>query len=168
MIAALPEAVLADGDVLDFGDVTFEVIEVPNANAPTNTLLHAADEGVLFSVEVVEDGVTVFLKDADLNGWIGVLWELEDRLPELETVYGAHNAPAPADFAIAQQLAHLTAYREALETALADGEMSNDESTEATARIEAAFPDHARVARLERADLIGLNLDWQAETRRSN
>ena len=168
VIAALPDTTLTDGEVLDFGDVVFEVIEVTNANAPSNTLLYAVDDGVLFSVEVVEDGVTAFLKDADLNGWIGVLEGLEERLPELETVYGAHNAPAPADFAIAQQLAHLTAYREALDTALADRVMSDSERTEAIARIEAAFPDHARVARLERADLIGLNLDWQADKRLSN
>ena len=42
--------------------------------------------------------------------------------------------------------------------------MTSEERTQAVTRIEATFPDHARVARLERADLIGLNLDWQART----
>lgn len=165
VIAGLPDHVLKDGDVLVFGDVHFDVIEVPNANAPSNTMLYVADEGALFSVEVVEDGVTVFLKDADLDGLIGVLESLPQRFPGLETVYGAHNAPAPAHYAIRQQREHLLAYRDALDAALADGTMTSEERNRAVNRIEAAFPDHARVARLERADLIGLNLDWQANRR---
>ncbi|MEM8836781.1 MAG: MBL fold metallo-hydrolase [Pseudomonadota bacterium] len=169
VIAALPDRVLEDGAVLEFGDVRFETIEVPNANAPSNTMLYVAEEGALFSVEVVEDGVTAFLKDADLDGWIETAEGLKTRLPDLEIVYGAHNAPAPADYAISQQLAHLNAYRSALDEALADGEITDTERAEAVAAIDAAFPDHAQVARVDRARLIGLNLDWQAEKRnRSN
>lgn len=163
VLAALPDKTLEDGKVLDFGDVQIDVIEVSNANAPSNTMLYVEDEGVLFSVEVVEDGVTAFLKDADLDGWIGVLQTLPQRFPDLEIVYPAHNAPAPGDFAVEQQLAHLIAYRDVLHAVLEDGTMSEEERRAAVTSIEAAFPDHARVARLEREVLIGLNLDWQAQ-----
>lgn len=163
VIAALPEHFLKNGDKLDFGDVTFTVLEVSNANAPSNTMLYAAEQGVLFSVEVVEDGVSLFLKDADLKGWIEVLKGMRAQLPGVKTLYGAHNASAPAGFAIAQQIAHLEAYRNALIAALSDGEMSDTERAGAIADIDARFLDHARVARLERAKLIGLNLDWQVQ-----
>lgn len=165
VIANIPDTVLTDGDELDFGDVRFSVIEVANANAPSNTLLYVEDQGTLFGVEVVEDGVTAFLKDADLEGWIATLDSLQSRLPGVEFVYGAHNAAVPAAYAFSQQRAHLVAYRDALDDALDDGKMSEAERSEAIAAIDAAFPDHAQVARVPRQVLIGLNLDWQAAKR---
>ncbi|MEM7530111.1 MAG: hypothetical protein AAF416_21075, partial [Pseudomonadota bacterium] len=160
--ASLPDSLLEDGQVLEIGDVRFEVIEVPNANAPMNTLLHVPEENILFGVEVVEDGVTAFLRTADLDAWLISLDRIEADLPGLGLVYVAHNAAVPAGYAFAQQRAHLTAYRDAIAEALADdGAMSDAEREASVARIEAAFPDHSRVALVERADLVGLNLDWQ-------
>ncbi|MBW4709826.1 MBL fold metallo-hydrolase [Roseobacter sp. YSTF-M11] len=165
VIETLPENVLENGDTLEFGDVSFEVIEVPNANAPSNTMLYSEEESTLFAVEVVEDGVTAFLRDADLDAWIATVESLSERLPGLETIYGAHNAPAPAAYAIAQQREHLEAYRSALDAALSDGVMTDIERDQAVADLMAHFPDHAQVARIEQSELVSLNFQWQAERR---
>lgn len=166
VIDTLPDQILQNGDALTIGGVTFDVIEVPNANAPSNTLLHVAEDRVLFGVEVIEDGVTAFMKDADLDQWIAAVEALRDRTDDIDLIYGAHNAPVPAAFGIEQQLQHLTAYRDAVDAALADdGALSDSERETAIAAILAAFPDHAQVARLPVADLVGANLTWQAERR---
>jgi len=163
VVRFLPDRTLRDGEHLDLGGLGFEVIDLPNNNAPANTLLHLPAAGVLFSSEVVEYGVTAFMRDADLETWLAQVRALRHRLPGLRLLYPAHNEPAPAAAAFALQIEHLEAYRAAVERAHRTANpLTPAERAELVAEIERRFPDFAEVARLPRAELVGLNFDWLA------
>lgn len=164
----LPDRYVKDGEVLTVGGLKLEVIELPNNNAPVNTLLFSPDHGVLFSSEVVENAVTAYLRDGDLPTWIAQVEELETHLlPRgLTLIYPAHNEPAPADIAFRVQLEHLRAYRDLVTLALRSGDdqrLLNEEKARIVAEIERRFPDFAEVARARRAELVELNVGWVAE-----
>lgn len=166
VIANLPETVVADGDEMTIDGLTLAFRDLPNNNAPTNTMVHLPDHGVLFTSEVVEDGITAFLRDADLDTWLAQLDAVEAEFADVRIFYPAHGNPgAPAPL-IVEARDHLTLYRDGIDAALADdGAVDEDEIADLTARIEAAYPDYAQVARMPREDLVRLNIEWQAKRR---
>lgn len=163
--ASLPDGSLLDGQTLEFGGLRMEVIDVVGANAPSNTLLHVPAAGALFSVEVAEHAVTPFMRDGDLETWLASLESLARRVPPTTMLYPGHGMPGPASHLLPGQAAQLRAYLDPLRAALREGggRLAQDRRDAIAAAIEAAFPDNQQVARVERIDLIRLNLGWQAE-----
>ncbi|MEM7529866.1 MAG: MBL fold metallo-hydrolase [Pseudomonadota bacterium] len=164
--ASLPDTMVSDGDEITVDGMRLVFHDLPGNNAPTNTMVELPDHGVLFTSEVVEDGVTAFLRDADLDLWLEQLATLPEEFPDVQIFYPAHGTPgAPAPL-LSQMKAHLTMYRDGIDAALADDGVVDDEETAAlVARIEAAYPDYAQVARVPRERLIAANIAWQAERR---
>lgn len=159
----LPGQTVKDGDVLDIGGVTVRVLNLPNNNASMNTLLYLPNYEVLFGSEVVENAVTAFMKDANLDNWISQVTQLTERFPDLQMVYGAHNFPGPADYVLETQKKYLVSFRSLVADALAgDDRVSPEERTAIVAEIEQRYPDFQQVARVERAELISQNVDWVA------
>ncbi|MEM9012467.1 MAG: MBL fold metallo-hydrolase [Pseudomonadota bacterium] len=166
VIASLPDTIVADGDEMTIDGLRLRFRDLPDNNAPTNTMVHLPDHDVLFTSEVVEDGVTAFLRDADLDIWLAQLDQVAREFGDVRIFYPAHRTPgAPAPL-IAEARAHLSLYRDGIDAALADdGEIDAPEQAALTARIEAAYPDYAEVARVPRAELVAANIRWQADRR---
>ncbi len=166
VLAALPNIVVTDGQEIDVDGLSMRFHDLPSNNAPTNTMVELPDHDVLFASEVVEDGITLFLKDADLDVWLDQLDALEADLADYRVFYPAHGSPGAPGPLIAAAKAHLEFYRDGIDAALADdGIVDERETADLVARIEAAYPDHAQVARLLRSDLIAANIGWQTERR---
>ena len=166
--ATLPDEIVEDGDAVEIDGLTLRFIDLPNNNAPTNTMVYLPDQGVLFSSEVVEDSITVFLKDADLDNWLSQLNLVEDRFANTTIVYPAHGTPGPLLPLITEARTHLTTYRDGVDSALADDQhVDKAEATALMSQIESAYPDYTAVARLPREQLVLLNIQWQAENRAS-
>lgn len=164
--ASLPETIVADGDEMVIDGLRMVFHDLPGNNAPTNTMVHLPDHGVLFTSEVVEDGITAFLRDADLDIWLAQLADLPETFPDVRVFYPAHGNPGPPAPLLAEAQAHLRMYRDGIDVALADdGVVDPQETAVLAAEIEATYPDFAQVARVPRADLIGANIGWQAERR---
>ncbi len=162
----LPDTVIADGQEMTIGGIQLEFHNRPSNNAPVNTMVHLPDHQVLFTSEVVEDGVTVFLKDADLDLWLEQVEALPEEFEDVEIFYPAHGNPGPPAALVAEKLNHLSLYRDGIDAALADDQAIDDEERASlTARIEAAYPDYAQVARVPREALVSANIGWQAERR---
>lgn len=166
--AALPSEIIEDGEEAIIDGLTLRFIDLPNNNAPTNTMVYLPEQGVLFSSEVVEDSITVFLKDADLDNWLSQLNLVEDRFADTTIVYPAHGTSGPLPLLVSEARAHLALYREGVDQSLADdGVVDEAEAAALTSQIESAYPDYTAVARLPRAQLVLLNIQWQAENRAS-
>jgi glyoxylase-like metal-dependent hydrolase (beta-lactamase superfamily II) len=162
----LPNSVLRDGQQLTFGDISFDVIDLPDNNAPTNTLLHEKRSGSLFSSELIENSVTAFMKDANLDTWLHQITQVSRSFPSLQTVYGAHGRNGPADVLIGQQVKYLTQFRDLVDAELRTSGLPNEARRTALAQqFDSDYPHYAQVARLPRAQLIALNLQWQSEKR---
>lgn len=164
--ANLPDMIVADADAMTIDGLRLAFRDLPNNNAPTNTLVHLPDHNVLFTSEVVEDGITAFLRDADLDVWLAQLDALGQEFADVRIFYPAHGSPGTPGPLVAEMRAHLTLYRDGVDAALADDGLVDDgELSDLVARIEAAYPDNAEVARLPRQQLVALNIRWQAERR---
>lgn len=164
--ANLPGTIVRDGDRLEIGGLAVSFANLPGNNGPVNTLVHLEDHGVLFTSEVVEDGITAFLKDADLDAWLDQLDGLAARFPDVRILYPAHGTPVDPGRLLKAQREHLALYRDGIDAALADdGRVDARETAALVDRIEATYPDYAAVARLPREELVALNIAWQAERR---
>lgn len=164
--ASLPDKIVSDGDDMTIDGLRLKFRDLPNNNAPTNTMIHLPDHDVLFTSEVVEDGITAFLRDADLDLWLSQLDAIEREFSDVRIFYPAHGNPGAPASLIAETRAHLVLYRDGIDEALADdGVVDEDEISALTGRIEAAYPDYAQVARVPRERLVSANIGWQAERR---
>jgi glyoxylase-like metal-dependent hydrolase (beta-lactamase superfamily II) len=86
----VPTRTLADGDVIDLGDRTFEVLHLPG-HSPGSVGLWDAERGVLFSGDAVYDGPLLDEgSDSDVDAYLATM----DRLAALpvEVVHGGHEA----------------------------------------------------------------------------
>jgi glyoxylase-like metal-dependent hydrolase (beta-lactamase superfamily II) len=162
----LPTEVLRDGQTLVLGGMPFEVIDLADNNAPTNTLLYAPAYRALFASEVVENAVTAFMRDANLDQWIAQIEALRTRVSASSTLYGAHGFPGPAKALFHQQLVYLNDFRKTLDAELVGRAVPSEaRRKELAAAFDSRYPDYAQVARLPRTQLIELNLQWQADKR---
>ena len=166
--AVLPNEIVENGDEITIDGLTLRFINLPNNNSPMNTLVYLPEQDILFSSEVVEDSITVFLKEADLDNWIQQLNLLEDRFTDTTIAYPAHGTPGLLQPLIAEVRTHLTLYRDGIDEALADDQVVDEtEAAELLSEIESTYPDYTAVARLPREQLVSLNIQWQSEKRAS-
>ena len=164
--ANLPATIVVDGQEITIDGLRMVFHDLPGNNAPTNTMVQLPDHEVLFTSEVVEDGITAFLKDADLDLWIAQVTALPKKFPDVRVFYPAHGNPGPPEALIEETLAHLSLYRDGIDAALeSDQVIDEGELAELTARIETAYPDYAQVARVPREALVFANIEWQAARR---
>ena len=80
-----------DGDVLDLGDRTLEVIHAPGHSPGGIALLDRAN-GVLFSTDVAYAGPLYLYAEDDLPIYAASLAKLAALVPDLRAIYPSHNA----------------------------------------------------------------------------
>jgi glyoxylase-like metal-dependent hydrolase (beta-lactamase superfamily II) len=162
----LPTEVLRDGQTLVLGGLSFRIVDLPDNNAPTNTLLYSPTHRALFASEVVENSVTGFMRDANLDRWIIQIESLRLLFPELQSIYGAHGFPGPARTLVDQQLGYLKEFRTMVDSEIVKGGIPSElRRKELAASFDLRYPEYAQVARLPRTQLIEMNIQWQAEKR---
>jgi glyoxylase-like metal-dependent hydrolase (beta-lactamase superfamily II) len=95
----VPTRTLADGDVVDLGDRTFEVLHLPG-HSPGSIGLWDAERGVLFSGDAVYDGPLLDEgDDSDVEAYVATM----DRLAALpvSVVHGGHEPSFDRDRLVA-------------------------------------------------------------------
>lgn len=94
---------IADGDVLDIGERTLEVLRVPGHTDDAIALLDR-EAGLLWSGDSFYEGpIWLFFPETDLAAYQKSVARLASLAPELRTVFPAHNTPK-ADPALLVQL----------------------------------------------------------------
>lgn len=85
-----PTRVLDDGDIVDLGDRTFEVMHLPG-HSPDSIGLYDAADGTLFSGDAVYDGPLLDgSSDSDVSAYVATMERL--RALPVEVVHGGHEA----------------------------------------------------------------------------
>lgn len=86
---SVPTRVLAEGDVVDLGDRSFEVLHLPG-HSPGSIGLWDAERGMLFSGDALYDGPLLdFGTDSDVSEYVRTMERL--RVLPVERVHGGHD-----------------------------------------------------------------------------
>ncbi len=88
-----PTRLLEDGDVIDLGNRTLEVLHAPG-HTPDSIVLVEKENGLLFSGDVYYPApMYVHLPNSDLDDYVNTMEKLASLAPCLKYVYPAHNEP---------------------------------------------------------------------------
>lgn len=88
------EAPLQDGDVIDLGDRSFEVVHLPG-HTPGSAGLYDAANGVLFTGDVLYDGELLDeLPESDIGGYVASMRRLAAL--DVQVAYPGHEQPLSA------------------------------------------------------------------------
>ncbi|MEM8634773.1 MAG: MBL fold metallo-hydrolase [Pseudomonadota bacterium] len=164
--ANLPTTVVGNDEEVSIDGITLRFVNLLENNAPVNTVVVLPEHQVMFSSELMEDGISVFLKDATIENWLSQLAALSTEYADIKIVFPAHGSSGPIDALVSETEQHLIMYQDGVDAALADdGQVDDAEVAALTAQIEAAYPDFAQVARVPRDALVSANIKWQAARR---
>lgn len=89
------EAPLQDGDVIDLGDRSFEVVHLPG-HTPGSAGLYDAANGVLFTGDVLYDGELLDeLPESDIDSYVASMRRLASL--DVQVAYPGHEQPLSGD-----------------------------------------------------------------------
>ncbi len=119
----LPEVVFDDRLEIDLGGLVLECIYVGPAHTPGDVVIWARDQRLLFSADVVFNGLFPVMRNAHVNGWLGALDRLEGLSPE--TVVPGHGRAGGREI-LGTQWQLLTTIRDEVEAAMMRGLLAED------------------------------------------
>jgi glyoxylase-like metal-dependent hydrolase (beta-lactamase superfamily II) len=106
VVAAPPSHTVEDGEVIDLGDRTFEVIHQPG-HTPGSTVLYESATGVLFTGDVLYDGELLDeLPESDIDAYVTSMQRLLDL--DVSVALPGHEEPLSPDDVQRLGLAYLS------------------------------------------------------------
>ena len=140
-IQPLPDRVLDDGEVIEFGDIRVQSVEAGAGEASTTSIYYLPDDNLLFAADVVDNRRTGFLVDGRSAEWLDQIRRIRARYAELDpAVYPGHgDAGTMALFD--EQEKWLETLRAAV-AARRDGGVEEAEIDAVVVEMEARYPDH--------------------------
>lgn len=159
----LPNRTIRDGETVELGGLSFGVIEKPENESETATMLYLPKNKVLFAGDLVNNKVTPAPFEG-IENWIRQLREISEQLPNVKTVYIGHGAHGEAKPLIKEQLEYLVLFRDLVKSELKRNRKVTSEGQNAIIReLETKYPDYAGAAALPRRDLLTLMIGKVAE-----
>ncbi|ESA38636.1 hydrolase [Leptolyngbya sp. Heron Island J] len=135
----LPDNVIANGDILDIGGVTIEIIELGASESEAASLIYLPDHGLLFAGDLLNNGFIPAPLES-LASWLIQLDTIATRFPPETIAYIGHGREAMLRDLIAPQRASLTHLDAAVTTAIADNILDADEAEQIAFDFEATYP----------------------------
>ena len=102
-----PTGLVTDGDVVRLAGLELHLSEYRDVEAPCMLVTEVAGAGAVFSADMVEHGMTPFLLEGHVEGWMAALDRMEATLPVGTTLYPGHGAAGAAPVLVAAQRAYL-------------------------------------------------------------
>lgn len=162
-----PNTLVNDGDRLTLGSVEFDVIEFGPSEASSMTVYAVPAANAVFTGDLLSPGMTPFMLEKRTAAWLEQLDTLAERFPPETIAYPGHGAPGPLGELVAEQRAYLEGFRERVQAALADGQVSAAEMDGIIAATEAAHPGYLPVAELPelmRRNVIAVAAELSGDT----
>jgi glyoxylase-like metal-dependent hydrolase (beta-lactamase superfamily II) len=92
-----PNAVVADGETVEFEDLRFTVIDLGPSESPHDSpWLLGDDERVVFLGDQIYDHMHCYLADGFYRQWLANIDRLRERFPAEATLYIGHGGPVDA------------------------------------------------------------------------
>jgi len=139
----LPNRIVKDGEEIQIGGLTFQVIELLKNETIVTTLYYLPKQGTLFAGDFVTNKTIPFLADGNSSNWLVQINTLLKQYPNLKTIYPGHGNPGPAKKLLQAQIAYVQSLRNLLTSALAaDGEVTKEEKAGIITEMEKRYPDY--------------------------
>ena len=168
-----PERTFGDGETLQLGGRTFEVMVTRQDEAVETATYYLPDERALLTGDLVQNETLPFLLQGGVDGWIDHLDRLRERFPDAEIVFPGHGRPGPAGPMIATFREVLVLHRDLIQDALSDdGAVSEAERAAIIAGVIKAYPEFRTTAGVPtREEVISIGIDstlanWQIASAR--
>lgn len=166
----LPNTIVRDGEEIQLGGVAIKLIDLPENEAATTTMLYLPDEQALIAGDLVGTETTPIAAEGHVENWIAQLQSLAEDYPDLGTIYPGHGEPAPAGDVIEAELDYLVTFRDLVAEGLTQytfdkrrREIIAAGRTAIVAAIEERYPNHHSAAGFTaRRELLENNVDWLA------
>jgi glyoxylase-like metal-dependent hydrolase (beta-lactamase superfamily II) len=157
----LPNRVVADGQELVFGGLTFKATELGEGEAPAMTVYTVSGAGIMFPGDIVDNARTPFLLEGRSEAWLAQLDRLSREFSDVTIIYPGHGSAGGHNL-IDDQARYLAWLRQRVRLRLTNRRsVTPDERRAVIREIEARYPGYPSVAAID--DLIGLNVDAVAE-----
>ena len=138
----IPDKVLANGDSLQFGNITFDVRVLGPGEGASMVLFHVPEANVLFIGDLATNNRTPWLADGHTEAWLRQLADLRTAYPEAVSVYPGHGEVGTMKI-LDDDAAYIRAVREAV-SSYGDGRSQLDDRAiaEISAAISTLYPPH--------------------------
>ena len=151
--ANLPDRVIDDGDVVELGGLSLEVIEMGASEAEVTSMLYLSAHDVLFASDLINNGFVPAPLES-LDNWLDQLDAIEARFPADTLVYIGHGAHTLLGPGLEAQRAYLEDLDAALDAALEDGVLDAAEADVIAFNLEARYPHWHGVGDNPRIDVL--------------
>lgn len=157
----LPNQVVADGQELVLGGLTFKATDFGEGEAPSMMVYSVSDAGIVFPGDIVSNASTPFVLEGRSEAWLAQLDRLSREFSDVTAIYPGHGAVGGGDL-IDEQARYLSWLRERVRLRMTNGRsLTPDERRAVISEIEARYPGYPGVSAIK--DLVGLNVDAVAE-----
>ncbi|MBC8121851.1 MAG: MBL fold metallo-hydrolase [Gemmatimonadaceae bacterium] len=145
----LPTHTLEPGQVIEIDEVGLQIYEAGAGEAASMTVLHVEGSDVLFSADLIANGMTPFLMEGRLGAWIAQLEALRTAFPHVRTIYPGHGPVGPASALIDAQLEYLNFfYGLVVEAVAEDTPLTAGKKAAIVFAMEERYPGHPPVAEI--------------------
>lgn len=157
----LPNRIVKDGEEIQLGELTFQVINLPKNETLVTTLYYLPETDALFAGDIITNKSIPFLGDGYSGNWVAQLRKLLERYPEAMVLPG-HGEPELARPLIEGQIEYIETLRGLVANALATGNKTTpEEKTELLAEMEQRYSDYENSLVLP--GLLEMGIDGIAE-----
>lgn len=102
-----PTRLVSDGEAIQLAGLNLRFSEYRDVEAPCMLVTEVAGAGAVFAADMVEHGMTPFLVEGHVEGWLAALDRMEPALPAGATLYPGHGAAGAAPVLVAAQRVYL-------------------------------------------------------------
>lgn len=137
--AALPDQVLADGQILAIDGVKIRIDTIDAGEAEKSIVLYLPDYKILFASDTLNNGFVPAPLES-LDGWLATLDKWEDKFAPNTLVYIGHGREGALKPLLDNQRRYLLLLREEVRKAVTDRFLTAAEIDSIAFRLERAFP----------------------------
>jgi glyoxylase-like metal-dependent hydrolase (beta-lactamase superfamily II) len=138
----LPNRIVKDGEEIQLGGLTFQVIELPKNETLVTTLYYLPKQGALFAGDIVTNKSVPFLGDGHSENWVKQLQMLLNHYPKA-MVYHGHGEPGLAGLLMEAQIQYIETLRNLVTSALGlDKKVTSQEKANIVAEMKKRYPDY--------------------------
>ena len=153
------DVIVDQGDVLIFGDLTFDVFVLGPGEAVSSTLYFEPSRQMLVAGDLFAVGRTPYLVDEHVLDWLRQLDWIAGKFGPDVMVYPGHGKPGTVAELVPAQKVYLEEFVALVRAARSDGVVDHDETESIVEEMEVRYPDHTSVAPMPAPELLRLNIE---------
>lgn len=137
--ANLPDRLISDGDIIQFGDLRLEVVEMGPSEAEATSMLYLRDQNILFVGDLINDGFVPAPLES-LDNWLLQMEAMAERFSEDTLIYIGHGPHGRLGPQLRAQQAYLQDLSHAVDAAIEDSLLDAQEADAISLTLEARYP----------------------------